>query len=294
MNRSFFRNSILLLSPALSPLTADVQQPGEVGKALTFHAAFDDKPDAVFAKGDGVLYHAPAMNQRDQAAPGLPAGGEVALAPGAGKFGGALQFAKSQGPIVFFKAKDNVPMPAADWSGTVSFWLSTDPAKDLPDGFCDPLQLTSKQWDDAAMFVEFEKRPAGIPFRLGVYADKNIWNPQGRKFEDIPAAERPLITVMQPPFAGSKWTHVAFTFSGFNTGKADGNTALYLDGKKAGGLGPRTQTFTWDAEKAAIMPGLSYVGLMDDLAVFNRALTAEEIAALFALKNGVSDLMKNP
>jgi len=277
----------LLLTPALAALA---QQTTDLRKALAFHAAFDDQPDATFAKGDGKLYHAPAMNQRDQAAPGLPAGGEVTLAPGEGKFGGALRFAKSKGPVVFFKAKDNVPGPAPDWSGTVSFWLRTDPAKDLPDGFCDPIQITSKQWDDAAMFVEFEKRPAGIPFRLGIYADKNVWNPQGRKFEDIPAAERPLVTVAQPPFAGDKWTHVAFTFSGFNTGKAGGTAALYLDGKKAGGLGPRMQTFTWDAEKAALLPGLSYIGLMDDLAVFHRALTAEEIAALCALRNGVRDL----
>ncbi len=288
MNRAL-SFAALLLTPALA---ATAQQVAEPSKSLTFHAAFDDKPDAAFAKGDGTLYHAPAIHQRDKAAPGLPAGGEVALAPGAGKFGGALKFAKSKGPIVFYKAKDNVPMPAPDWSGTVSFWLSTDPAKDLPDGFCDPVQLTSKQWDDAAFFVEFEKRSAGIPFRLGVYADKSVWNPAGRKFEEIPAAERPLITVARPPFAGDRWTHVAFTFSGFNTGKPNGSAALFLDGEKAGDLSPRTQTFTWDASKAAIMPGLSYAGLMDDLAVFNRALTTDEIRALFTLRNGVSDLTK--
>jgi hypothetical protein len=287
----FYPSTVCLAG--LARLSVHAQQPG-LKEALTFHAAFDGKPDANFAKGDPVLYHAPAMNQRRAAAPGLPAGGEVVLAPGAGKFGGALKFSKSKGPIVFYEAKDNVPMPAPGWSGTVSFWLSTDPAKDLPDGFCDPIQITSKQWDDAAMFVEFEKRAAGVPFRLGVYADKTVWNPQGRKFDDIPAAERPLVTVVKPPFAAGKWTHVAFSFSDFNSGKPNGIATLYLDGKEADALSPRTQTFTWDAELAAIMPGLSYIGLMDDLAVFNLALTTEEIAALFALKNGVSDLTKKP
>ena len=271
--------------PAKSPLR----------DALAFHASFDSGPDADFAKGDRALYHAKAMDQRDAAAAGLPAGGEVKLEPQTGRFGGALRFNRSKGPMVFFKADKNVPMPAPGWSGTVSFWLSTDPAEDLPEGFCDPLQVTSKQWDDAAMFVEFEKRPAGIPFRLGVYADKAVWNPTGRKFSDIPAAERPLTTVEKAPFGAGKWTHVAFAFRKFNTGKPDGTATLYLDGKQAGMISARTQTFTWDAARAALMPGLSYIGLMDDLAVFDRALTAEEVGQLFALTGGVAELKaKNP
>ena len=44
--------------------------------------------------------------------------------------------------------------------------------------------------------------------------------PTKRKFEDIPASERPLVTVTDPPFSGNKWTHVVFTFERFNTGKA--------------------------------------------------------------------------
>ena len=247
-------------------------------------------PNADHARGDGSLYHAPAMNKRDAAAPGLPAGGEVKHEPQAGRFGGALRFNVSKGPMVFFKADRNFPAPAPAWSGTIAFWLSTDPSKELPDGFCDPIQITSRQWDDAAMFVEFEKRGTGIPFRLGVYADKSVWNPAGRKFDDIPAAERPLITVSKPPFAAGTWTHVAFAFSRFNTGQPDGTATLYLDGKPAGSLGPRRQTFTWDAAKAAIMPGLNYIGLMDDLAVFDRALGTDEIGTLFALTSGVAEL----
>ena len=184
-------------------------------------------------------------------------------------------------------------MPTANWSGTVSLWLSTDPAHELSDGFCDPIQITSKQWDDAAMFVEFEKRASGIPFRLGVYADKTVWNPTGRKFEEIPAAERPLTGVDKPPFAGGKWTHVVFTISQFNTGLPNGVSTLYLDGKKAGEITSRSQTFTWDPDQAAIMLGLNYIGLMDELALFDRALTAEEVGELFTMKEGVKGLTVN-
>jgi hypothetical protein len=40
--------------------------------------------------------------------------------------------------------------------------------------------------------------------------------------------------------------------------------------------------------------GLSYIGLWDELSVFNRALTADEIRHLHGLKNGVRDLKVTP
>lgn len=260
-------------------------------KGLRFHASFDSGTDeADLASGDRRLWHAPSMDRKDAAQPGLPPSGEVTRLPQAGRFGGALKFSRSSGPMVFFRAERNFPAITPDWSGTVSFWLSTDPANELNEGFCDPLQITSKAWDDASVFVEFEKRPAGIPFRFGVYADKTVWNPTDRKFAEIPAAERPLAAVEKPPFGAGQWTHIAVVLSHFNTGKADGLSQLYLNGKLAGEISPRTQTFTWDQNQAAIMLGLSYIGLMDDLAIFDRALTSEEVEQLFALPNGVRDL----
>lgn len=175
----------------------------------------------------------------------------------------------------------------------MSFWLSVDPAADLETGFCDPIQITPRAWNDAAFFVEFEKRAEGIPFRLGVYPDFKIWNPTNRKWEDIPMQEKPLTTVPKPPFSRGKWTHVVFTFDRFNTSRDDGVAHLYLDGLPAAVLDPRRQTFTWDEEKSLIMLGLGYIGLWDELAVFNRALTPAEVAHLHRLKNGVRDLHAN-
>lgn len=260
-------------------------------KGLRFHASFDVGTDeADLASGDRRLWNAPSMDRRDAAQPGLPPSGEVARLSQGGRFGGALKFSRSTGPMVFFRAERNFPEMTRDWSGTVSFWLSTDPVMELNEGFCDPIQITSKAWDDASVFVEFEKRPTGIPFRLGVYADKSVWNPTNRKFADIPVAERPLAAVEKPPFGAGQWTHIAVVLSHFNTGKADGLSQLYLNGKLAGQISPRTQTLTWSQDQAAIMLGLSYIGLMDDLAIFDRALTPAEVQRLFVLPNGVRDL----
>jgi hypothetical protein len=260
--------------------------------ALTFHASFDGSLDAVHAAGNPTLYTAPSIARRQDATPGLPPGGETVQAKGAGRFGDALRFTQRRKPVVYFEAARNVPYAAANWNGTVSFWLSVDPAADLDPGFCDPIQIAPRAWNDAAFFVEFEKTPGAIPFRLGTYADLSVWNPQNRRFEDIPAEERPLVAVEKPPFGRGKWTHIVFTFERFNTGRPDGVVRLYLDGAPAGQLSPRQQTFTWDPSKATIAMGMSYVGLFDELSVFNRALSDAEVAALHALPQGVSPLVR--
>lgn len=260
--------------------------------ALTFHASFDGQTRAAHAAGDPALYWAPSMKQRQDAKAGLPDGGDVQLAAGAGRAGDALRFTKKGSPIVFFRAAGNMPYARSAWDGTVSFWLSVDPERDLQPGFCDPVQITPRAWNDAAFFVEFEKRPGSIPFRLGAYADLDVWNPTKRKFEEIPAAERPLVAVENPPFAGGKWTHVVFTFERFNTGRADGVATLYLDGEPRGALSARPQTYTWDPEQAVIALGLGYIGLLDELSIFNRALSAPEVRALYAMDGGAGALVR--
>jgi hypothetical protein len=62
-------------------------------KALTFHASFDQVVDADFALGSKQLYTATSYKKREDAKPGLHHP-DAQLVPGAGRFGGALKFAK--------------------------------------------------------------------------------------------------------------------------------------------------------------------------------------------------------
>lgn len=293
-SRTILLGAIVLAGVAAgcaSRKTAEELSPRPLRSALTFYAPFDGTADAAFANGDPHIYSAASMRARDSAGRGLPMNQITRLAVGEGRFGDALRFTAKQAPFVFFRAATNVPYATQNWSGTVSFWLNTDPVNDLQPGFCDPIQITPRAWNDAAFFVEFEKRET-IPFRLGVYSDFAVWNPNKREWNTIPFADKPLVTVENPPFTRGQWTHIAFTWEKFNTGQSNGVPRLYLNGELRGQLSPRVQTFTWDPAQTTIGLGLSYIGLMDELAVFNRDLNAEEIRQLYTLPNGVRSLLR--
>jgi hypothetical protein len=156
--------------------------------------------------------------------------------------------------------------------------MRLNPAEDLPPGFVDPLQITAKAWNDAAIFVDFtETNPRR--FRLGVFSDYKFWNPTDRPWDAIPEGERPMVSVSDLPFSRDTWTHVAITFQGFNSADTEGDAVLYLDGKPRGRL-PGARQFTWDPEKVAIVLGIYYVGRIDDFAIFNRALGRDQVIAL--------------
>lgn len=245
-------------------------------ESVLFYASFDRSADADQAKGDKRIYTAESL-ERKEVMPGLHVGDAIQQNRDGGRNGGALHFKRKTKELVFFKAGKNVPYREKEFAGTVSFWMRLSPKVDLPEGFVDPLQITDKKWNDASFFVDFDQAQ-DRDFRLGVFADYQHWNPNDKKFDDIPIAKRPMVSVKDAPFDRDRWTHVAFTWTSFNSANA-GKSLLYLNGKPQGGIEGRQQ-FTWDPEKAAIMLGINYVGWIDELAIYDRALSLQEIKIL--------------
>ena len=271
------------LEAAESP--ADVA--GALASSLTFHASFDNGVDADRAAGDPRLYTAPSYEEQDQAEPGLgnPA---VSVAEEAGRFGHALRFAERNQHAVFYRADGNVGYSPESWSGTVSFWLRLDPATDLAPGFCDPIQITDAAYNDAAIWVDFTAENPR-QFRLGVFGDVEVWNPDGLGPNDNPAFTERLAVVDDWPFAGDRWTHVAVTYAGL--GRSGAAATLYLDGERVpGDADDVDEPFTWDIDRGAIRLGVNYTGLFDELSLFDRPLTDDEVRALHALEGGVAAL----
>jgi hypothetical protein len=256
--------------------------------ALTFHASFDRGLEADFAKGDPKLYTWIDRGKNLSKA-GLHTDHKSDLSPD-GKFGKAMRFLVGDAPWIYYAAQDNLAYHKTNWSGSVSLWLKCDPVDGLAKGYCDPIQLTPRAWNDAAFFLDFNKDGKPRDFRLGAFADKKTWNPQGG---EIPESKRPLLTAMDPQFGADQWTHVLFTWEGFNTGRKDAVAKLYLDGTLNGTLTGWNQIFTWAPDESPrLLLGLHYVGLLDEFSCFSRALSAEEVKRVHSLAMGVTSLLK--
>ena len=159
-----------------------------IAAALTFHASFDAGPDADYALGDATLYAAPSYQAQEEALPGIGSP-DIEIVEGAGRFGDGLEFRTKNEGALFYRAPDNVAFAQSGWSGTVSLWLSVDPAEDLAPGFTDPIQITDVAYNDAAIWVDF----TGVnprQFRLGVFGDLEVWNPENLFCERVPLLSR--------------------------------------------------------------------------------------------------------
>lgn len=278
---------------ALPALTLHAAAPNDtLRSALVFHAPFDTTADASFAKGDPRVYTAADRTKRANATPGLPPAEDTRIVADAGRFGGALEFRRKIKPQVFFRGGDNLGYQPKNWQGSVSFWLRLDPDRDLEPGYCDPVQFVGQAWNEGNLFVEFSKDHTPRHFRFAIMAVTRFWNPQNRKWEEMPEPERPMTAVHRPPFSRERWTHVLVTFSRINSGAPDGRGTLYLDGRKQGSFSGWNNTFNWDVSQSALTVGLAYTGFIDDLAVFNRELDDAEAATIFALPRGIAGLTR--
>ena len=262
-----------------------------LANALTLAATFDENYDADYAKGNPNIFTAPKYDSLEAASAGMTHP-EVSLAINQGHHGNALSFMEKQRPVLFFEAENNITYDPEDWSGAISLWLSLDPDNDLAPGYTDPIQITDQGYNDAALWVDFtNKNPR--TFRMGAYGDLIIWNPENIGPDDNPAFQDRLLPALQRPFKRGEWTHVLVSFKGLNTG--EGEVHFYLNGKPQGSrIVP--EPFTWEYENARIFLGLNYIGLMDEVALFNRRLTEAEVQQLYQLENGLPGLvaLKNP
>jgi len=284
-----FSFRILLLFVAVGG-TGKAQATATLSQALRFHASFDHGPNADFARGDRTLYTFANAQQRAQGGVvGLP-DSTIKITKGSGRFGDALLFTKKNPIKPFFRDGGNVGYSSTDWNGTFSVWLRLSPDVDLEPGYSDPLQLVGNDGNKGFIFLEFDKDTKPRHFRFAVRPLIELWDPQRVGWTDLPYEKRPMVQVERAPFSQARWTQVVFSLERINAKNTKPVAKMYLDGQLQGAIENWDLTFGWAPDSALLVLGSAYVGFLDDLAVFDRALTDSEVKTLHQLANGVADL----
>ncbi len=263
------------------------RQSRQLASSLTFCASFDEGFEADFANGDPRIFSAPAYDQRELAIPDLVPE-EVELAENRGRIGHALEFKRNGKPVIFYPSKDNISYSESNWNGTISLWLNLDPETDLAPGYSDPIQITDAGALDAAFWADFsDKNPRS--FRMGVFGDEKVWNPKKLRFDENPDFQNRLLPATDMPFRRGRWTHVVVSFSAINSDNSE--ASFYINGKLQGKR-DIPESFSWELEKSKIILGLNYIGLMDEVALFDKALSAVEVNALYNMADGIQSLLE--
>jgi len=259
--------------------------------AVTFYASFDESVAADFSSGPAeVRTRYGALNNPDgfRYQDGYPQNA-YRIAPSGGVNGGALEALDvlPENGRMFFPAAGNLPYDRDGWSGSVSFWIKTNPDTMLKTSFCDPIQITQRGATNGGLWIDF---PDSSPrdMRLGAFQSEG--DGRERIFESDP--EAPLIVVSPIGFQQTDWHHLLFTWSDFDTGADNAQATLYIDGKPQGSIGGRNITMDWDISQTGIYVAVNYIGLLDELAIFNRPLDDDEIQRLAAEPDALSGLKR--
>lgn len=276
---------LTLLAALLLPFIATAQNISGLKQALTFHVSFDHGFDADFSRGDKAC-----LLRTKQGVVPAAANDELKLVPDGGRFGGGLHFTKKGGTQPRFKDVGVLNYNATNWSASVSVWLKLDPDKDLEPGYCDPVQIVGDDTKKGFIFMEWSKDDMPRHFRFAIRPRIELWNPTGLDWAKMTDAQRPAVNLRRAPFSREAWTYAVFTLENVNDKSKKSVGKLYLNAQLMGRIENWDLTLGWNPDAVQLVLGASFVGYMDDLAVFNRALTDTEVKVLHGLKSGVREL----
>jgi hypothetical protein len=272
---------LLLLASALcAPLpAAPAQDRDPLLASAAFYASFDKEAKGDHGRGqltfDTRTNHATKKGEYEV----TKGFSEQAfrIAKDKGVSGGALEAvdALPNSGRIFVPAKGNIGYKAGGWSGAVQVWCKFDPDTMLKTKFCDPIQITHKGANNGAVWFDFnDAKPRDL--RHGAFPAIA----EGKKGVGEDDPNGPMVRVPKIGWKDTDWHHVVLSWSNFDTGKPNAVSSLYIDGKLIGQVKDRELAMNWDIEKTGIYVAINYIGLLDELVVFNRDLTADEVVRL--------------
>lgn len=261
-------------------------------QAVTFYASFDEKPEADFGQGDRKLWtRADDLAEKGKKVirPGFDAT-RIRIVAGGGRSGGALGIRElsPDNAYVFFRAKGNVAVKKGGWGGSISLWVKADLAKIPAKGPWDPFLLVEKGWNSGAVWCDFAPGESPRDLRIGLFPTV----PESQTPPTLEEGEKIWRVVKAPRFQTGTWHHIVQVWDNFDTGRPDGRTACYLDGKLQGEITGRTATMNWDLDHVRLHVGSALVGFLDEVALFDRPLSETEIQRLYQASDLLKELKK--
>jgi hypothetical protein len=273
--------ALAVLMLALASVSSRADEAG-LRKAVTFYASFDAAVQGDFGGGELTL-STRANHKTEKGAfvfdKGFP---EKAfrIAPGQGISGGALHAVDilPDNGRIFFPARGNIAYQKGGWGGAVSMWINHDPDIQLKTRFCDPVQITEKGAGDGGIWFDFNDAKPNRNLRMGTFPAIST----GTQLKESREAFSPMVWVDKPGLKVGEWRHIAMVWNNFDTGRTDARAALYIDGKLMGEIKDKDYPISmdWNLDKAGIYIAVSYIGLIDEFALFKRALTEDDIRLL--------------
>jgi hypothetical protein len=276
-----------LLVLSIHPTDAGESDVAAIKKAVTFYASFDESlmPDV----GVGPI-KTRSGDPKDPKAFTFADGynKDIYKIVNKGIAGGCLEATDvlpNRGRFSY-PVKGNLAFKKGGWGGACSMWINMDPAA-LKLQFCDPVQITQNGANNGGIWFDFnDAKPRDL--RMGVFPAV----PEGKTGAKESDDDAPMVWVKRVAFKAGQWRHIVLSWDNFDTGKPNAIATLYIDGKKIGDVKDRPIAMDWDIEKAGIYTAVGYTGLIDEMACFNRALTADEVAALHRTPGLLAGLRK--
>ncbi len=275
--------AVLMLASSLVSVSAEEQfHPHD---HLLFLTTFDDTTDVNLFGPDndaGWIYTADSTRRATTLMQNRCA--SVGIAEGQGKLRDCLRFGEQTRRVLFYQASPNLPLPRNNWSGSVAFWLKPKLSRLGPKASY-PLQMFDGDWSRGGFFLRFPNVSRGT-FEFGAVS-ATLDSPVALGLEEIERRRKHIVSIQNAPFDGEQWTAVAFTFEGVNVNRPGVATLrLYLDGGLTGQItAPLRVQWMHPTERrikqdAVWFLGINYVGDVDDLRIYNKALSRRGMSIL--------------
>lgn len=247
--------------------------------AVTFYASFDTAPKGDFGGGDLRLWTRaddPAEKGKKVHRLGFDESRHAIVRDGVSAGALAFRALSADNAFLYFPAQGKFTPRPGGWGGAVSLWVKADLDRIPEKGPWDPFLLVEKGWNNGAVWNDFAPGAAPRDFRVGLFPAL----PAGMPLPTLEEGEAIWLRVPAPRFRANTWHHIVQVWDNFDTGQPNAWTACYLDGELLGRIEGRNGTMNWDLAQTRLHVGSGLVGAIDEVAIFNRPLTDDEIHRL--------------